>query len=87
MKKLKHIPISKEVQSIAFEKSIFSVSEAKRWAKKHGFVFSKVHRTQNLIKLRQYDPKYFKKSSFRVFEPREGVLMTIAQLKPGYTLE
>lgn len=44
-----------EVQSLLFDKQ-WTVAEAKDWARAHGYKASKVHETDNYIRLRQFDP-------------------------------
>ena len=66
-------PGSSEVQSLMFDRSVFSKPEAVQWATQHGFGAPKVHLTPNLIRLRQVSPTRFKRSSFRTISMSEGV--------------
>lgn len=44
-----------EVQSLLFDKQ-WTPSEAKQWARDHGYKASKVHVTDEYIRLRQFEP-------------------------------
>jgi hypothetical protein len=69
------------VQSLIFEKDDFSEDEAKVWAKKHDFKAADVDETQDSYRLRQQDPKLFKKGSFRTIKLTDGVKAVIGHKK------
>jgi hypothetical protein len=70
---------STKVQSLQFDKDLFTAAEAKAWAKAHGFRYGKVDLGQgNWLRLRQADPENFRPSTFRVIPLREGVQAVIA---------
>lgn len=70
---------STQIQSLQFDKDVFTVKEAKAWAKAHGFRYGKVDLGQgNWLRLRQADPEHFRPSTFRVIPLREGVQAVIA---------
>ncbi len=48
-----------EIQSIIFDKKLWSISEAKKWLKDRKFKFTKVDKKQNFIRFRQQSPKKF----------------------------
>ena len=49
-----------EIQSLIFPKNKFSESEARRWAKSHGFKAPKTDMTKNSIRIRQLSPSKIK---------------------------
>jgi hypothetical protein len=53
------------VQSLLFPRSEFSPSEARAWARGHGYRTSKTHVTGEHVRLRQRPPGDFARSSFR----------------------
>lgn len=57
--------MSTEVQSIIFDKSMYSVTEAKKWLRDNSFVAPKVDKTDRYLRFRQKQPSYFDESSFR----------------------
>ena len=44
-----------EIQSLLFDKQ-WTVSEAKHWARDHGYKSAKAHVTDDYIRLRQFEP-------------------------------
>ena len=58
-------PVGTEVQTLIFEKDIFTVTQAKAWARRNGYSVSKVDETEESYRLRQKDPKRYQRSSFR----------------------
>ena len=45
-----------EVQALLFSRPRWGPTEAKEWAKEHGYRAAKVHVTDNYVRLRQFDP-------------------------------
>lgn len=74
-------------QSLVFDKEYFTAKKAKAWAKREGFHYGKVHPKKTTIRLRQFDPKFFSKSSFRTIQIAKGVEAVIGKLKKGYAFE
>lgn len=60
-----------EVQSLLFDRDFFTPSEAKNWARKHGFRYGKVHSTNRYHRLRQYSP--LGEGPFRTIKFTEGI--------------
>lgn len=77
---------SMHIQSLSFKKPLFTVAKARAWANKRGFNSRKAHVVKSYIKLRQFEPKYFTKTSFRTKELTKGILATMAKLKSGYEI-
>jgi hypothetical protein len=76
---------STKVQSLQFDKDLFTVDEAKAWARHHHFHYGKVEVGQgNWLRLRQADPEHFRPSTFRVIPFREGVQAVIAVPKRSH---
>ena len=48
-----------EVQSIIFDRSLWTIPQAKSWLKKHGFFNNKVDKKPHFYRFRQIDPSYF----------------------------
>lgn len=82
MKKTK-IKKGSRIQSLLFSKEFFGKSEAKSWAKKHGFVYAKVDTTKNYHRLRQYSPTHIKVVGTN--EIADGVLAVYGLPKKGYS--
>ena len=64
--------MSTQVQSVIFEKSKYSVTEAKKWLRDNGFVAPKVDKTDRYLRFRQKEPSYFDESSFRTIPFGKG---------------
>jgi hypothetical protein len=76
---------STKVQSLQFDKDLFTADEAKAWAKTHDFKYGKVDLGQgNWLRLRQADPEHFRPSTFRVISFRDGVQAVIAVPKRSH---
>jgi GNAT superfamily N-acetyltransferase len=76
---------STKVQSIQFDKDLFTADAAKDWASSHGFKRGRVEVGQgNWLRIRQADPEHFRPSTFRVIPFREGVQAVIAVPKRGH---
>jgi 8-oxo-dGTP pyrophosphatase MutT (NUDIX family) len=71
----------REVQTLIFSKSKFSPSDARDWAKKHGYKATKVDVQRNTVRLRQVDPGVFAKDSFRTETVAPGVQAVYASRK------
>jgi hypothetical protein len=70
-----------KVQSLIFDKDAFTEEQAVAWAKKHDFSAAKVDETEHSFRLRQQDPKLFKKGSFRTISLTDGVKAVIGHKK------
>jgi uncharacterized protein YjbI with pentapeptide repeats len=76
---------STKVQSLQFDKDLFTADEAKAWARQHGFRYGNVDLGQgNWLRLRQADPEHFRPSTFRVISFRDGVQAVIAVPKRSH---
>lgn len=64
--------MSTQVQSVIFEKSKYSVTQAKKWLRDNGFVAPKVDKTDRYLRFRQKQPGYFDESSFRTIPFGKG---------------
>jgi hypothetical protein len=62
--------MSSIVQSVLFKKTDYSVFEAVKWLKLHKFKVHKLDITNNLLRIRQYDPIYFKNEGYTHFSNR-----------------
>ena len=62
---------SSEVQSLLMDRDYFTKSAAKKWARRHGFRYGKVHTTGRYHRLRQYSPKG--EGPFRTITFAEGI--------------
>lgn len=52
--------VSSDIQSIIFDKKVFTQRKAVEWLYKHGFYITKpVDETKNTYRYRQIEPKYF----------------------------
>ena len=64
---------STDIQTLLFDRDVFSAALAKAWAKGHGFRYGKVESTDNFHRFRQHDPSLYRPSTFRTIELTEGV--------------
>lgn len=74
------------IQTLIFDKQLFSRSAARRWAREHEFVSSKVDETETSFRLRQREPSEFQEDSFRTIDITEGVKAVVGRLKKESTL-
>lgn len=58
-------PRGMKLQTLLFDRDVFTETQAKAWAKRHKKRYGKVDTTENFHRLRQVDPKKFVKGSFR----------------------
>jgi hypothetical protein len=66
------------LQSVLFSKTAFPrTDQAKKWCKKHGLRYSKVHTTVGYHRIRQENPKNFDRKSFRIIEFKPGAIKAI----------
>jgi hypothetical protein len=70
-------PVGTEVQTLIFDPELFNKTEAKRWAKESGFKATKIDETRDSYRIRQKDPRSFKKTGFRTIDITEGVKAVI----------
>lgn len=67
-----------QVQTLLFDREVFDVSEAKAWAREHGFRYGKVDDNKPLIRIRQRDPDEFLNDTFGTITLREGIQAVVA---------
>ena len=72
-----------KIQSLHFSKEFFTKTEAKKWAKKNGFVSAKVDTTPHEFRLRQYSPTHIRIVGQSEIYP--GVLAIFGFAKSGYS--
>ena len=63
---------STEIQTLIFSKPGFTTKSAKSWAKRHNFKFDKTDVKAYSIRIRQHDPSFYKKRSFRTITVLES---------------
>ena len=63
------------IQSILFDKKLFSSNQAKSWLKQHNYVHSKEHVTETYRRFRQVDPERFTK--FRKLSIFPGIVFVL----------
>lgn len=73
LSKLKRLQGKLSIQSLLFPKDKFTESQAKKWARDHGFKVMKVDVTENFIRLRQKSPSNFKNFRTKELEGSGGV--------------
>jgi hypothetical protein len=66
---------SSQVQSIVFDKSEFTIKEAKKWLKQHNYKVSKVDKTETTLRFRQEDPNNY--TEFRVKTLPGGIMLVL----------
>ena len=75
------------IQSLIFDKELFTAETAKTWALDHDFKAESVDDTSESIRLRQKDPNEFLEDSFRTIELTDGVKAVIGRLKDGKDMD
>lgn len=75
------------IQSLIFDKELFTAETAKKWALDHDFKAESVDETTDSIRLRQKDPNEFLEDSFRTIELTDGVKAVIGRLKDGNDMD
>jgi hypothetical protein len=68
---------STHVQSLLFPRPEFDATSARRWARQHGYRFSKTHSTTDYVRLRQRPPGDFKRNSFRTISFGSGGIKAV----------
>ena len=69
------------VQSLVFDRAFFTETSAKAWALHHGFRSHSVDITNNKIRLRQLDPKKFKRFTTKPMQGTVGIMMVLGWRK------
>jgi len=74
---LKDVPGKKHtnVQSIIFDKKMFTVAKAQKWLRNNKFKYTKVDKKLHTLRFRQIDPKVFKR--FRTKKIANGISFVI----------
>jgi len=70
---LKPCPVGTQVQTLLLDKSYFDARDARGWAKRHGFLASKIDITERHYRFRQAEPSAFEPQGFRTMKLRPGV--------------
>jgi hypothetical protein len=63
------------VQSVVFDKDMFTVAQAKAWLKKHKYKYGKVDKKANTLRFRQQDPETY--SKYRTKRISDGILFVL----------
>ena len=71
------------IQTLIFNKKVFTRSRAVAWANSHNFKSDSVDTTEGSYRLRQKPPSDFKSGSFRTINITRGVESVIGKLKEG----
>lgn len=61
-----------QIQTLLFPRVNWSRKDAAAWARKHGFIASKVDATEDYLRFRQEDPAQFQENSFRTINLKRG---------------
>lgn len=68
---------STQVQSLIFDRDLFTAREARSWASAHEFKAPATDRTAHTLRLRQRNPGRFQRGTFRTITLRKGVKAVI----------
>lgn len=60
-----------QIQSILFDKDLYTIEQAIKFLKKHNFVHNKIDIKDQYIRFRQIDPDIIKKIGFKKFMTKE----------------
>jgi hypothetical protein len=72
----------REVQSVIFNREIWSESRARSWLKAHNYISEKIDITPHALRFRQKDPERYKKFSFFTVPIAKGsIKLIIAEVK------
>jgi len=82
-KKPKNRKVPTKIQTLIFSRTSFNKSQARAWAKSHGFKSSKVDETATSYRIRQRDPSAFRPGSMRTIKITTGVKAVVGHLKDG----
>jgi bisphosphoglycerate-dependent phosphoglycerate mutase len=52
------------VQSVAFDKSLYTPEQVHEWVRSHGYKYSKIDETDTQLRARQVSPEYLKRLGF-----------------------
>lgn len=74
----KTFPRGLKVQSLVFDKREFTPTQARAWARQHGFRAPPSDTTPNTVRLRQSDPRYFHRNTYRMIRIAPGVQAAVA---------
>lgn len=69
------------VQTLVFDKAVFSESQSIEWAKDHGFNADKLDVTETTYRVRQLDPSDCEENSFKTIDVTKGVQAVTATPK------
>lgn len=72
---------STRVQTLIFDRKLFTLTEARNWARTHDFKSSGVDETEDSYRIRQRDPSRFKSGSFKTVELTKGVKAVVGRLR------
>lgn len=64
---------STKVQTILFDRTMFTPAKAKAWLKAHDYKASKVDETPNQLRFRQFEPSSFELKKFRTITLTNGI--------------
>lgn len=68
-------------QSILFDRSLWTVAQARAWLARHGHHSAKVHTTARMHRFRQHAPAAFVKGSFRTLVFGKGIEAVAGHVK------
>lgn len=69
------------VQSIAFDKSLYSPEKVHEWVRSHGYKCSKIDETDTQLRVRQISPEYARRLGFVQYVTKDighGILLILA---------
>jgi hypothetical protein len=65
-KRRKHrCPIGTQIQTLIFPKLVYTSTQARLWARRHGYKSAKIDETADTFRMRQHPPGRYHKDSFR----------------------
>jgi hypothetical protein len=67
------------------DKDLWSIAQAKKWLREHGYIAPKVDETKNLYRFRQLEPEDFVQSTYRTIsfgDDEEGIQAVVGKLIP-----
>jgi len=73
------LPKNTKIQSLLFDAVSWNKKGAREWARKHNFSSSAVDKTDNYIRIRQFEPNLFQQNTFRTIAVGRGIKAIIGR--------
>jgi len=72
-----------EVQSVLFDRDLWSEHDARKWAERHGFRAHELHATDDYLRARQFDPALGRDFRTVTISEGKGIKAVLSNRNPG----